>query len=248
MTQLLFRNEYRLDLKPVESILIPILFNQSNLIAVLESNSRKKFFGYLKQLLFPTKALGDYASLRLGSQAITFEYSGQFYLEFVPKAYERVTLSIYTSDFVVRSDEVLIDALNGNLNLEHQHQISSVEGLQATLDSKISYSATSWQNATYKSTWSNYASYSPLQYRVIDNKFVEITGSVSKNTTASSLEIVASIPQEFAPTKDLFVAVCPLNLSPDYYLRCCRVTQNGDIQIIKGVSTANFALSLSYFL
>lgn len=99
-TQLVFRNEYRLDLKKVESILIPYLFdNDTSLIASVEATSSRNYrsVGRVDQIAidYPGKLIASSQILRFGNQQLYFPQRGRFKLEFYPNYYlgkTRITL------------------------------------------------------------------------------------------------------------------------------------------------------------
>ena len=100
-TQLVFRNEYRLDLKKVESILIPYLFfdEDTSLIINVETSSSKNYrsVGRVDQLAidYPGKLIASSQVIRFGNQQLIFPQRGRFQLEFYPNYYlgkTRITL------------------------------------------------------------------------------------------------------------------------------------------------------------
>lgn len=100
-TLLVFRNEYRLDLKKVDSILIPYLFDNSNssLMINVEAVSYRKYksVGRIDQLIFgnPRNLVASSHVLRFGNQELIFPNRGEFRLLFVPNNYlSRVTLEV----------------------------------------------------------------------------------------------------------------------------------------------------------
>lgn len=85
-----YRNEWNLNLKKIDSILLPILLNQNSLVLVLKTKANTNYFGKLKQLdiSFPNKLVTDTSVIRYPQQRITFNSTlEQFQLEFVPSQY-----------------------------------------------------------------------------------------------------------------------------------------------------------------
>lgn len=107
-TQLIFQTEYRLDLNPLESVLIPYIFsNDKNLIINVDANPSRRYnsSGRIDQILIdcPDKTVASSQILRFGSQAFSFPEQGRFKLEFFPNYYlGKTNLSIrkmfFTSD------------------------------------------------------------------------------------------------------------------------------------------------------
>lgn len=89
-TRLVFRNEYRFDLKRVESVLIPYLFENEKLIISLQANPSRNYKsgGRIEQLLidYPNQLIGSSQVLRFGSQLLEFP-RGRFKLKFYPNYY-----------------------------------------------------------------------------------------------------------------------------------------------------------------
>lgn len=91
-TQLVFRNEYRWDLRKVESVLIPYVFdNDPSLIITVESKSKlpKNYqtCGKLDELLidFPNQLIASTQSVRLGKNCqYLFSVQGRFQIWFYP--------------------------------------------------------------------------------------------------------------------------------------------------------------------
>lgn len=92
-TQLIFRNEYRWDLRKVTSVLIPYLFdNDASLIITIESKSKltKNYTsaGQLDQILidYPNKLVASSQVINLTKNyQINFPQQGRFQLEFFPE-------------------------------------------------------------------------------------------------------------------------------------------------------------------
>ncbi len=99
-TQLVFRNEYRWDLKKVESVVIPYLFdNDASLIITVESKSKltKNYTsaGKLDQILidYPKKLVASSQVINLSKNyQVNFPQSGRFQLEFFPYRFLGKTL------------------------------------------------------------------------------------------------------------------------------------------------------------
>ncbi|WP_017652138.1 hypothetical protein [Fortiea contorta] len=91
-SQLVYRSEYRWDLKKVDSVIIPYLFdNDANLIISLEAKPLKNYksSGRIEQILidYPNKLVASSQILRFGNQELTFAQRGRFQLVFFPNAY-----------------------------------------------------------------------------------------------------------------------------------------------------------------
>lgn len=91
-SQLVFRNEYRWDLKKVNSVIIPYLFdNESSLIITIEPKTRfnKSYVnaGKLDQVLidYPGKLIASTQVVSLTKNCqVSFPQQGRFQLEFFP--------------------------------------------------------------------------------------------------------------------------------------------------------------------
>lgn len=91
-TRLVFRNDYRWDLKKVNSVIIPYLFhNEPTLIITIESKSKltKPYnnAGRLDELLidYPKKLVASSQVVGLAKNfQISFSQQGRFQLEFFP--------------------------------------------------------------------------------------------------------------------------------------------------------------------
>jgi hypothetical protein len=91
-SQLVFRNEYRWDLKKVKSVLIPYLFNNdTSLIITIEPKSKlaKNYTlaGKLDQVLidYPNKLVASSQIISLSNNyRVNFPLEGRFQLEFFP--------------------------------------------------------------------------------------------------------------------------------------------------------------------
>ena len=98
-SQLLFRCEYRWDLKKVSSVLIPYLFNDASLIITIESRSKlaKNYqtAGKLDQILidYPNKLVASSQVINLTKNyQVHFPEQGRFQLEFFPYQFLLKTL------------------------------------------------------------------------------------------------------------------------------------------------------------
>ncbi|MBN3924008.1 hypothetical protein [Nostoc sp. NMS4] len=99
-TQLVFRNEYRWDLKKVNSVLIPYLFdNDASLIITIQPKSKltKDYTsaGKLDEVLidYPNKLVASSQVINLGKNyQINFTQQGRFQLEFFPYKFLGKTL------------------------------------------------------------------------------------------------------------------------------------------------------------
>ena len=97
--QFVYRNEFRLDLKRVNFILIPVLLEVPKLVISIDAIQTKRSSGVIKQLLYdlPYKPVVDSTVLGFGYQVVTFQYSGKYQLQFAPYySLGRCVLSIYT--------------------------------------------------------------------------------------------------------------------------------------------------------
>lgn len=112
-TKLVFKSEYRLDLKPVESITIPYLFNNdSSLIISLQANSNRSYksSGRIDQILidYPNQLTVSSQILRFGTQLFEFPQKGRFKLRFYPNYYlGRTQISIQQ----IMNNQVFLRAL-----------------------------------------------------------------------------------------------------------------------------------------
>lgn len=92
-TQLVFRNEYRFDLKKVTSVLIPYLFEEDITTLIINVNTiaskNYRSVGRIDQVAidFPNKLIASSQVIRLGNQSLYFQKSGRFKLEFFPNYY-----------------------------------------------------------------------------------------------------------------------------------------------------------------
>jgi hypothetical protein len=101
-TQFIFRNDYRFDLKWVEFVIIPFLFEaeDNQLILVLESSSTRKYrsSGRIEQMLvdIPNHPVANPTVTRFGQQFISFAPLGKYRLRFFPNFYlGKTSISIY---------------------------------------------------------------------------------------------------------------------------------------------------------
>ncbi|MEH2448940.1 MAG: hypothetical protein V7K18_25090 [Nostoc sp.] len=103
-TQLVFKNKYRWDLKPVKSVLIPYLFDDTSLIISVEAQPLKNYksSGRIDKILidYPNKLVASSQILRFNNQEIQFPERGRYKLEFFPNAYlGKTKISIYKMFF-----------------------------------------------------------------------------------------------------------------------------------------------------
>jgi len=99
-TQLVFRNDYRWDLKKINSVIFPYLFdNDASVIITIESRTKllKNYnnAGRLDQLLidYPNKLVASTQVVGLGKNyQISFPQQGRFQLEFFPYQFLGKTL------------------------------------------------------------------------------------------------------------------------------------------------------------
>lgn len=89
-TKLVFRNEYRFDLKKVNSVIIPYLFdNDTSLIISVEAKVSKNYrsVGTIEQSLidYPGKLIASSYVVKLRNQELEFSQKGRFQLLFYPK-------------------------------------------------------------------------------------------------------------------------------------------------------------------
>lgn len=106
-TRLIFRNEYRLDLKPINEILIPYLFNnEASLIICVSANPTKNYrsSGKIEQVLidYPNTVIATSHILRFGNQILEFPQLGRFKLRFYPNYYlGKTTFSVCTQEMQI---------------------------------------------------------------------------------------------------------------------------------------------------
>jgi hypothetical protein len=91
-TQLVFKNEDRFDLRKVESVIIPYLFdNDASLIINVDAKTSKNYrsVGILDQSLidYPGKLIASSHIVRFGNQELEFPQKGRFQLLFYPNYY-----------------------------------------------------------------------------------------------------------------------------------------------------------------
>ena len=101
-TQLVFRNEYRFDLKRVESVLIPYLFasDENQLVITVSAKPTRSYrtSGRIEQILLsvPNKPVANAQVLRFGQQFFNFPPLGQFKLQFFPNFFlGKTSISIH---------------------------------------------------------------------------------------------------------------------------------------------------------
>jgi hypothetical protein len=122
-TQLVFKNEYRFDLTPGKSVLIPYLFTERDrkLILTVRANPSRSYrsSGNLEQILFdlPNKPVGDSRILRFGKQFFEFLQQGNFKLVFSPNLYlGKTTLEVYkTMPLVNSTDHTELDNISSSV-------------------------------------------------------------------------------------------------------------------------------------
>jgi hypothetical protein len=92
-TQLVFKIEYRFDLKKIESVIIPYLFDDNDtslIISIDAKNSRSyKNAGRIDQSLidYPGKLIASSHVVRFSNQELEFPQKGRFQLLFYPNYY-----------------------------------------------------------------------------------------------------------------------------------------------------------------
>ncbi len=111
-TQLVFRNEYRWDLRKVNSVLIPYLFdNDASVIITVQPKSKLtknyNLAGKLDQVLidYPNKLVASSQVINLSKNyQVNFPQQGRFQLEFFPYQFLGKTL-ISISRILENQDE-----------------------------------------------------------------------------------------------------------------------------------------------
>ena len=104
-TQLVFQAEYRLDLKPLKSVLIPYVFNEPELIISIEALSPGRSYrssGRIEEILVdsPVRTALSSHITRFNGQAIELANKGKYKLDFFPnQQLGRTKLSIYKMFF-----------------------------------------------------------------------------------------------------------------------------------------------------
>lgn len=99
-SQLVYRNEYRFDLKKVKFVLIPYLFdNDINLIISIDAKNIKSYksAGRIDQSLidYPGKLIASSHVVRFGNQELEFSQKGRFQLVFYPNYYlDKTTVKV----------------------------------------------------------------------------------------------------------------------------------------------------------
>ncbi|MBW4571596.1 MAG: hypothetical protein KME31_27340 [Tolypothrix carrinoi HA7290-LM1] len=91
-SKLVFRNEYRFDLKKVKSVIIPYLFdNEATLIISIEAKLSKNYrsAGTIEQSLIdsPGKLIASSRIVKFGNQELEFPQKGRFQLLFYPYSF-----------------------------------------------------------------------------------------------------------------------------------------------------------------
>jgi hypothetical protein len=121
-TQLVFKNEYRFDLRKVESVIIPYLFdNDINLIISIDAKNAKNYnsTGRIDQSLidYPGKLIASSHVVRFGNQELEFPQKGRFQLVFYPNYYlgkttVKVSKLILPPNVTTSFEQTTLDTLN----------------------------------------------------------------------------------------------------------------------------------------
>ena len=95
-TQLVFKGEYRFDLKRIESVIIPYLFNNdTSLILSVDAKTSKNYrsVGRIDQSIidYPKRLVASSQVVRFGNQIFQFPQQGRFQLIFYPNYYLQKT-------------------------------------------------------------------------------------------------------------------------------------------------------------
>lgn len=99
-TQLVFKHDYRFDLKKVEFVIIPYLFNNdTSLIVSVDAKTSKNYrsAGRIDQSLidYPGKLIASSYVVRFGNQELEFSQKGRFQLVFYPNYYlDKTTVKV----------------------------------------------------------------------------------------------------------------------------------------------------------
>lgn len=99
-TQLVFKGEYRFDLKRIESVIIPYLFdNDTSLVVNVNAKSSRNYrsVGRIDQSVidYPQRLVASSQVVRFGNQIFQFPEQGRFQLIFYPNYYlEKTKISI----------------------------------------------------------------------------------------------------------------------------------------------------------
>lgn len=94
--------------------------------------------------------------------------------------------------------------------IDHQHLIAQVQGLQAALDDKAAsnhqHSPTAWQNLTLSPSWVNYGTgYITPQCRKFVGDLVEVKGVIKKSSALVTNEVIATLPTGYRPSEIMLV-------------------------------------------
>ncbi|MBD2609454.1 hypothetical protein H6G81_34435 [Scytonema hofmannii FACHB-248] len=121
-TQLVFRHEYRFDLKKIESVIIPYLFNNdTSLIISVDAKNPKNYksAGRIDQSLidYPGKLIASSHVVRFGNQELEFPQKGKFQLVFYPNYYLgkttiKVSKLILPQNVTTSFEQTTLDTLN----------------------------------------------------------------------------------------------------------------------------------------
>lgn len=121
-SQLVYRNEYRFDLKKVEFVLIPYLFdNDTSLIISIDAKNIKSYksAGRIDQSLidYPGKLIGSSHIVRFGNQQLEFSQKKRFQLVFYPHYYlgkttVKVSKLILPQNTQTSFQQTTLDSLN----------------------------------------------------------------------------------------------------------------------------------------
>ena len=122
-TQLVFRNEYRFDLKKYNSVLIPYLFEKdvTSLVINVDATSSKNYrsVGRIDQIAidYPNKLVASSQVVRFGNQSLYFPQSGRFKLEFYPNYYlGKTSIALHKLTKPVESIESTLQRIEQTVN------------------------------------------------------------------------------------------------------------------------------------
>lgn len=154
-SQLVFRNEYRLDLKPVDEILIPYLFiNEANLIISVQANPTRSYksSGRIEQVLIDLDSIGSTEILRFGSQVLQFsENLGRFQLKFYPNRYlGRTTIYIKRNTMPLNNPSIVNVNFPTSSNVAPTTVASSATSTTIAAANANRKGGTVWNNSTAK--------------------------------------------------------------------------------------------------
>lgn len=126
-TQLVFKNDYRFDLRKVEFVVIPYLFdNDTSLIISVEAKTSKAYrsAGRIDQSIidYPDKLIASSQVLQFGNQKLDFPQSGRFKLVFYPNYYlGKTTVKILK---LVQNEKITLQTLKEEINDLNNFQIT----------------------------------------------------------------------------------------------------------------------------